>query len=364
MTKCALVHDYITQKGGAERVVLALADAFPEAPIYTSLYNPETTFGEFAEKDIRPLAVNRAGVLRRNHRLALPLLAPSFSGLRVDADIVVCSSSGWAHGLRTDGKKVVYCHAPARWLYQSSRYLDGGSAGTRAALSVIAPWLRAWDKRAAQSADRYVVNSRAIQSLVASVYGIHAEVIPPPVAISVEGEERSVDGVEPGFILCVSRLMSYKNVDAIVRAFDALPGARLVVAGDGPERARLVAMAGPNVKLLGKVDDAVLRWLYRSCIGLVSASYEDFGLTPVEAAAHGKPSAVLRFGGFLDTTVEGLTGVFFDRPEHDDIAAAILELAVIEWNDALLRKHAKTFSAEEFIERMRLLVDAELALGA
>src|SRR5436190_19462163 len=114
----ALVHDYLTQRGGAERVVLAMMSAFPRAPLYTSLYEPETTYPDFRKADVRPLRINRIGLLRRNHRLALPLLAPAFSSLRVEADIVLCSTSGWAHGVHTGGKPVVYCHAPARWLSQ------------------------------------------------------------------------------------------------------------------------------------------------------------------------------------------------------------------------------------------------------
>ena len=119
----ALVHDYLTQRGGAERVALSLTRAFPGAPLHTSLYEPAATFPAFAAVDVRPLPLNRLGPLRRNHRLALPLLAPAFSRLRVDADVVICSSSGWAHGARVTGRKIVYCHTPARWLYQPGRYL-------------------------------------------------------------------------------------------------------------------------------------------------------------------------------------------------------------------------------------------------
>src|SRR5262245_9086311 len=124
----ALVHDYLTQRGGAERVVLAMISAFPAAPVFTSLYEPQTTYPGFRNADVRPLRINRISLLRHNHRLAFPLLAAAFSSLQIEADVVVCSTSGWAHGARTDGKTVVYCHAPARWLYQPERYLGNGES--------------------------------------------------------------------------------------------------------------------------------------------------------------------------------------------------------------------------------------------
>jgi glycosyltransferase involved in cell wall biosynthesis len=160
----------------------------------------------------------------------------------------------------------------------------------------------------------------------------------------------------------VSRLLPYKNVDAIVESFSKLPHERLVVAGAGPAAAALAAMAGGNVQFLGEVDDATLRWLYQSCQGLLSASYEDFGLTPLEAAAHATPSAVLRWGGFLDTIIEGSTGVFFDEPTPDRIADAVRELGKVRWDQPSLVEHAQSFSTERFVARVRVVVAEEAAL--
>ncbi len=197
----ALVHDYLTQQGGAERVVLALAAAFPDAPLFTSLYDPERTFPEFAHHDVHTLPLDRIAVLRDHHRLALPLLAPAFSRLRVDAEVVLCSSSGWAHGARVGGRKVVYCHTPARWLYQADRYLDGSSLFSAAGLAALSPTLRRWDRRAAASADRYLVNSSAVKARVADLYGIEADVVPPPVdhrgRRTARGAGRARAGVPP-----------------------------------------------------------------------------------------------------------------------------------------------------------------------
>ncbi len=360
----ALVHDYLTQRGGAERVVLAMMKAFPRAPLYTSLYDPVRTFPEFDRLDVRPLPLDRVGVLRRRHRLALPLLARAFSRLELDADVVVCSSSGWAHGVHALGRKIVYCHSPARWLYQCDRYLRGSRGPARAAAGALRPYLVRADRRAAASADTYLTVSSAVRDRIRDAYGLDPHVLPPPHALTPAGAARPVEGLEPGFILCVSRLLSYKNVDAVVAAFSALPGQRLVVVGSGPEETRLRQLAGRNVRLLGSVDDAVLRWLYSSCTGVVAASNEDFGLTPIEAAAFAKPVAVLRWGGFLDTLVEGTTGLYFDRPVPAEIARALRSLVARRWSASVLRAHAAGYSEEVFIDRLRAFVLADSASRA
>jgi glycosyltransferase involved in cell wall biosynthesis len=357
----ALAHDYLTQRGGAERVVLALAGTFPGSTIHTSLYDPSGTFPEFAELDVSTLPLDRIAVLRSHHRLALPLLAPAFSRLRIDAEVTICSSSGWAHGASTSGRKVVYCHTPARWLYQSDRYLAGQSKGSGALLSLLAPPLRRWDKRAAATADRYLVNSNAVRRRVADLYGIRAEVVPPPVDVDSSGSMEAVPGIEPGFFLCVSRLLSYKNVEAVTAAFGLLPDRRLVVVGNGPLADRIAETSPSNVTLLREVTDATLRWLYQSSAGLVAASYEDFGLTPVEAACFGKPTAALRWGGFLDTIVEGSTGYFFDEPRPALIAETVEQISKETWDADQLVAHAQLFSGSRFADRMLSVVAEEQA---
>jgi glycosyltransferase involved in cell wall biosynthesis len=357
----ALVHDYLTQRGGAERVVAALASAWPEVPVYTSFYEPASTFPEFARHTVHTLPIDRVTLLRRRHRLALPVLAPAFSRLVVEAEVVVCSSSGWAHGAQVRGRKVVYCHTPARWLYQTDRYLTGSSRSAAAALAVLGPSLRRWDRRAASTADRYLANSRAVRDRIAALYGTESEVVHPPVDFPVEGETRPVPGLEPGFDLCVSRLLPYKNVESVCAAFAVLADRHLVVVGTGPLGPRLAESSPRNVTLLGAVDDPTLRWLYRSCSGLVAASYEDFGLTPVEAAGFGKPTAALRFGGYLDTIVEGRTGVFFDVPSPPAIVEAVSRLGATGWDGAALSAHARRFSRQVFIDRMNAVVAEERA---
>jgi glycosyltransferase involved in cell wall biosynthesis len=354
--KIALAHDYLTQRGGAERVALSLTRAFPGAALHTSLYEPDDTYPEFEDVDVRPSRLNAVGSLRRRHRLALPFLAPAFSRLLIDADVAVCSSSGWAHGAHVRGRKIVYCHTPARWLYQTDRYLRGRGVVQHAIASSLRPWLARWDRAAAASADRYLANSSVVAERVARQYGIDAEVVSPPPAVTPTGPASAVDGLEAGYVLCVSRLLPYKNVDAVVGAFSQLPGERLVVAGNGPDEAGLRRLASSNITFVGRVDDAQLRWLYARSSGLVAASHEDFGLTPLEAATFGKPSAVLRWGGFLDTVEEGRTGIFFDAPETKDVARAVRELRAQSWDETAIREHAERFSEARFIDRIRVIV--------
>ncbi len=356
----ALVHDYLTQRGGAERVVLAMTRAFPEAPLYTSLYDEDGTFPEFATLDIRTSPINALAPLRRHHRFALPLLATSFSRMSVTADVVLCSSSGWAHGSRVRGKKIVYCHTPARWLYQPHRYLRGRHRVLQMTTALLRPGLLRWDKTAAASADRYLANSSIVAERIRTLYGVEAEILPPPPAVTPAGSVREIAEVTKGFFLCVSRLLPYKNVDAVVQAFAKAPDETLVVAGAGPEASALKNLAGPNVNMTGRVSDSELRWLYANCSAVVAASHEDFGLTPLEAASFGRPVAALRWGGFLDTVDEGRTGVFFDTPTPEAIAVAIRELRATRWEESSIRDHADRFSEARFVQRLREIVDEEL----
>jgi glycosyltransferase involved in cell wall biosynthesis len=345
----AIVHDYLTQRGGAERVVLAMCRAFPHAPVHTSLYEPAGTFPEFADRTVLPSVLNRFGPLRRHHRWGLPAFAPVFGRMVVDADVAICSSSGWAHGARVTGRKVVYCHTPARWLYQTSTYL-GGRRWTPLLQPLRQP-LMAWDRRAAAGADRYLANSRVVQTRIRELYGVEADLLPPPPAIIPDGPQQEVGGLDDPFFLCVSRLLPYKNVDAVVEAFRSL-GTQLVIVGTGPAERALRAVAPAHVRFLGPVADAELRWLYGRAEGLVAASYEDYGLTPLEAAAMGTPAVVLRWGGFLDTVVEGETGTYFDEPEPALIAEAVRRLQSERPSRAALLDHAERFSEATFVQRI------------
>ena len=356
-TSVAIAHDYLTQRGGAERVVLSLMRAFPEATVHTTLYDPDSTYPDFADADVRTSPLNRIGALRRDHRLALPLLAHAASRMRVDADVVVASSSGWAHGFETDGRTVVYCHNPARWLYQTDEYLGGPAwrSPIGPPLLTLRPALRRWDRSRADQVDVYLANSRVVQRRIAVTYGRDAELLPPPHGMDASAPREAVPELvdwDPGYALVVSRLLPYKNVDAVIEAVRGT-SRRLVVVGRGPEEARLRATLPDNVRLLGGLSDAQLREVYAGAGVLVAASHEDFGLTPLEAAAFGVPAVALRGGGFLETIVEGETGLYFDAPTPDRIAAALTTSDDHEWDADRLLARAEHFGEGRFIARIR-----------
>ncbi len=367
----ALAHDYLTQRGGAERVAAIMAQAFPGAPLHTTLYEPDATFDDFRTLTVKTSMLNRVPAFRHDHRIALPFYAPVVSALTVDADVLLASSSGWAHGISCTGRKVVYCHAPARWLYQTERYLgaDEGGLGARsrrtamkAALAALAPSLRAWDQKQAMTADRYLVNSSVIQQMVHDVYGIDAEVLPPPPALPVAGALEPVAAIDEPFVLCVARLLPYKNVDAVVSAVKGIDGLSLAVVGRGPDHDRLQGLIGTDssIHLLGGVSEESLRWLYSNAVGLVAASYEDFGLTPLEAASFGKPTAALHAGGYLDTIDPQVNGLFFESPDVSSVSSGITDLIERCWNASAIKAHADNFGKQRFCARLQDVV-AELS---
>lgn len=193
-TGVAIAHDYLTQRGGAEKVVLALQRAFPESPIYTTLYQPDTTYPEFSASTIITSPLNRIPILRRSHRLALPFLAWAAGRTRVNAVHTIVSSSGWAHGFPTNGSKIVYCYSPARWLYQRDAYLGTSKlTPTGVALRLLAPFLKRWDRRAAKSATKYFAISTVVQRRIQETYGIESEVLPAPHSVDMSIPQEPVD---------------------------------------------------------------------------------------------------------------------------------------------------------------------------
>lgn len=366
--RVAIAHDYITQRGGAERLLLSMHHAFPDARIYTTLYEPDATYPEFKDLDIVVSPINKVPMFRRDHRKALPFLAAASSGIRIDADVVLASTTGWAHGFKSSGRMIAYCNTPARFLYLPEQYLgDAGPLSPRAlGLRFLSPLLRVWDQRAARRVDTYVSNSSAIKERVREVYGRDSEVVYPAQSVNINGARIPAAGLEDfvgsgGHLLIVSRLMPYKNVDKAIAAVASLPNERLVIVGDGPQRAELAASLPPNVRLVSGISDEELRWLYARSRALIAPSFEDFGLTVVEAAAWGKPSIALRAGGYLDTVAEGVTGRFFDDAQAKSIAAAVAASRFDVWDVAKIKEHAREFSEESFARKLQKLVDDTLA---
>jgi glycosyltransferase involved in cell wall biosynthesis len=344
----AIVHDYLTQRGGAERVVLALSRTFPASRILTSVYEPDATFPEFADRQIDTTSLQRISLLRRHHRAGLPVYPLVFGRIKVDADVVICSTSGWAHGIMTDGKKLLYVHNPARWLYQPEDYMQGAPRWRKVALGTMHRPMRRWDHRAAQTADGVLANSHVVRDRIREHWGVDATVVHPPHGVDADGEQEPMAELGTDYLLCVARLMPYKHVGAVVEAMKSLPDDRLIVVGEGPLWHELDAAAPSNVQFMSRVSDAQLRWLYANARLLVAAATDDFGLAPVEAMAFGTPCVANRAAGYLETVVEGETGVFFDHAEPSEIAAAVRVADRMQWSEETIRTHADLYSEESF----------------
>ncbi len=354
--RAALVQDHVAQRGGAERVGLVLLEALGVRTLHTSVYAPERTYPEYGTVDVRPRSFSRLPVIRSNHRWAFPLMPLGMQRLQAPADVLVTASAGWSHGVPAAGRKVAYWYAPPRWIYQQDEYL-GSRGWVSRTIRAVTPMLRAWDRRAVRSIDRHLAVSVEVADRLRRFYGVEAEVLHPPITLG--GAPVEVPGVEPGYLLVVSRLLSYKHVHVVAEAMRQLPEQRLVVVGTGPFEHEIRRLAPDNVQLLGSVSDGELCWLYRNCAVLVAAAYEDFGLTPLEAALHGRPAVALRAGGYLDSIDEGRTGLFFESLAPADVVTAIEKALASPWDPAVLEAQAARFSRDRFVARIRAVVEEE-----
>jgi glycosyltransferase involved in cell wall biosynthesis len=343
-TDVVLVHDYLNQRGGAERTVLELAAIFPNAPLYTSLYRRESTFPEFAPLDVRTTFLDKLPVDRR-FRALFALYPAAFRSLGpLDADLVISSSSGWAHFVRTSPRAfhAVYCYNPARWLY-------GEYMGDAAAQRVFAPFagaVRRLDRRAARRPDLYIAISEIVRERIRRHYGLDAPVVYPPVDV-----DRFAPSARGERLLVVSRLLPYKRVDLVVDAATRA-GLGLDVVGVGPALEDLRRRAGPTVRFHGRLPDAEITELFQGCRAFCLPGVEDFGITPVEANAAGKPVVAFAAGGALETIVDGETGVFFRDQSVGALLDALGRLDSLRSEPALIAAHAQRFSRGAFRERL------------
>ena len=344
-----LAHDYLNQRGGAERVVVELMDAFPSAPLYTSMFRAKSTWPQFRGRDIRTSPLQRLPVDAR-FRALFPLFPLAFRALgELDGDVVISSSSGWAHGVRTSPRALhlVYCYTPARWLYGED-YL-----ARPLVRRVLAPALaaaRRWDQRAARRADGYIAISAFVADRIRHVYGIGAPVVYPPVEV---GRFRPTPRGDR--VLVVARLLRYKRVDVIVDAARAA-GFGLDVVGTGPALARLREIAGPATTFHGALDDASVAELMQGCRALCIPGIEDFGITAVEAQAAGKPVVAFGAGGALETVQQGVSGTFFHTQDTASVRAALDACDAIQSSPQSNADSAQRFAPERFRSDLRAAI--------
>lgn len=351
LVRVALVHDDLTQRGGAERVVVSLARLFPEAPIFTTVYDPAGTFPEFQDRDVRTTFLQRLPHRGAAARALLPLYPAAVATIAPRGfDVILSSSSRFAHGVNAGRTPhVTYCYNPPRFIYQRDDYFGAGSPVPGWGGHLLGPVLGAlarWDARAAQRPDRYIAISNAVAQRVAAVYGRKAEVIYPPVNLD---RFQSIAGAadDKGYYLIVSRLLPYKKVHVAVAACRAR-GSAVVVVGDGPARSLVEAQAGPDAKLLGTVDDATLLDLLAGCRAVIHPGEEDFGLMPLEANAAGKPVITVGRAGALETVVDGETGILFADQTVEGLVEAMDRAEATRWDRQRLSAHAEHFAEPRF----------------
>jgi len=356
--KLALAHDYLIQMGGAERVVASMHRRFPDAPIFTSAVNSETLWADFANADIRTTWLQHAPFIRSHTHFKkyFPLYPAAFRSFHPQGfDRAWISSSTFAKYMRfpKTTRTVCYIHNPTRFLWQTDEYVDTEvSQGLLNRLvRLMLPAFRRADQQAARRMNVLVANSRNVQERIRRFYGRESVVIPPP----VETERFQVHAENDGYYLIVSRLIAYKNIDLAVRAFSRA-GKKLIVAGAGPQRAALEKMAGPTVQILGRRPQEEIDALFARCRAFVFPGHEDFGITPVEAMACGKPVLAYKKGGALETIVDGHTGVFFAEATEEALLAAAEQLEHIHWQPYKIRAHATRFSEKHFLEQMEAVL--------
>jgi glycosyltransferase involved in cell wall biosynthesis len=357
-SRVALVHDFLVDVRGAERVFLALCDLFPDADVFTAVYDEEGTEGRFAHRQLTTSFLQRAHPTARTFRALLPLYPAAMESLDLRGyDLVISSSSAWAHGVipDDDAVHVCYCHNPFRYAWNARQEtLQARGPFARAALGVVFQRWRQWDWIAAQRVDAYVANSQTTKRRVARYFGREATVLHPPVEV-----DRFTPGAPGDAYVVLSELMAHKRIEVAVRAFNDLR-LPLVVVGNGPDARRLHRLAGPTVSFTGRVSDAEAARLLARSRALVVTATEEFGIAAVEAQAAGRPVIALHEGGVRETVVEGQTGTFFERPEPADLAAAVRSFDALAVDPEACVANARRFDTAHFRRGLRAAV--ELAL--
>jgi len=361
--KVALVHDFLTEYGGAERVLEVLHEIWPEAPVFTAFYDPESlgpNKDKFKNWDIRVSWAKNLPFFRRllsPYRIFGPLIFESFDFKNYD--LVISSTNVYFAKSIISGPKTIhicYCHTPPRYLYgyptarEWKKHLIGRILGETAN-----HFLRIWDYWGAQRVDYFVANSKNTKDRIKKFYRRDSEVIYPPVDINrfkVKGERFKKDG---NYYLCVSRLARAKRIDLAVQAANRL-GFKLKVIGEGREMKNLEKIAGKTIEFLGEIPDKKLIEAYRNCQAVIfPAEEEDFGMVPIEAMAAGKPVIALRQGGVEESIIEGETGLFFEEPTTESLIAALKKFHPKNFKSQDCVQQAKKFSKEEFKKAFRRL---------
>jgi glycosyltransferase involved in cell wall biosynthesis len=359
--KVALVHDWMNQIGGAEDVLEALVDLYPNAPIYTSLYAPERMPAHWKNWDIRTNLIDKLPFARRKQQLYFPLYPFSFEQHDFRGyDLVISNKSGFCHGIITGPETVhiCYCLTPTRYVWRYHQYAEQERLGrlTRLILPPLLTRLRQWDRLAADRVDHFVAISQEVRRRIAKVYRRESAIIYPPVDTSrfmpqPDGED---------YYLLVGRLVPYRRIDLLIEAFNIMKRP-LRIAGSGRDRKRLEALAGPTITFLGYVPDEALPELMAKCRAFMFPGEEDFGIAPLQAMAAGRPVIAYAAGGALETVIPGETGVLFAEQTVPAIIEAVQGFEPDQVDPQRIRQHAQSFDVTTFKSQFQAFVDEKLA---
>ena len=345
----ALVHDWLNQVGGAEDVLIELKRLFPDAPLFTSIYAAEKMPEVMRSWDIRTNWLDHLPGIHDHHQPYLPFYPLGFATTDLSGyDLVISNKSGFCHGVKTGPATthICYCLTPTRYVWMPDAYLEREGVGKAAGLALkpLIALLRRWDYAAAQRVTHFIAISGEIQKRIRKFYHRESVIIYPPV--DIRRFKPNHKPAEP-FFLVLSRLIPYKRIDLAIEACNRL-GCKLIVAGDGRDRAALEALAGPTVEFLGRVSDAEAEDLMARCQALLFPGLEDFGITPLQAQAAGRPVIAYAAGGALDTVIPGQTGELFPEQTVDALAATLAAFDPARYDPAACRANAERFSAERF----------------
>jgi glycosyltransferase involved in cell wall biosynthesis len=354
----AIVHDYFAQSGGAERVAIEFTRMFPRSSVFTSVFDAEVFGSSIDHARVRAWPDSLSRLVAPRFRAFAPAYAAYFDQLRPrrDADgrrirLLISSSSAFAKAARapSGALHVAYVYTPMRFAWDPAGYLEGGhwSALARTALTVSAPWLRAWDRASARRPDVLIAISETIRDRIRSAWDRDAIVVYPPVDI----EEFAAPSEPAGeYYLVAARMLAYRRIADVIEACTRL-GRPLKVIGDGPEAAHLRTIVGPTVKFLGRVDRPTLVRVMQGCRAYIVPGVEDFGIAPVEAMAAGRPVIALGHGGVSETVIDGQTGVLYPTPGPAGLEGAILRFESLEFEASVIRDRASVFSRDAFHRR-------------
>ena len=352
--RLALIHDWLNQLGGAEDVLEKLVGLFPGAPVFTSMYWRAGMPPAYRQWPIRVSFMDRLPGVYRHHQPYLPLYPLAFERFDLSGyDVLLSNKSGFCHGVRKapGAVHVCYCLTPTRYVWGFDDYAnrEGLGGAARAVLAPLLAWQRCWDLAAAGRVDHFIAISSEVQRRIARYYGRESTIIYPPVDTARFAPEPAAE--TGGYFLSLGRLIPYKRVDLAVQACTAL-NQPLLVGGAGRDRARLERLAGPTVKFLGRVPEADLPALFAGARAFIFPGLEDFGITPVQALAAGRPVIAFAGGGALDTVQDGVTGVHFHEPTVDSLQAALIRFQGLRFDPRAQCAAAQRFDTSVFVERL------------